>query len=271
MWFLARINKTDIIVLDEPDVFLHADLQRKLIRILKEQEQQSIIATHSIEMMAEVEPSSILVADRRRPRSQFTTSLPAVQEIIDHIGGVHNIHLARLWSYRKIIYVEGDDIGLLKIFQDKLYPLSSEPLDVLPNMQIGGWGGWRQVIGSSETFKTGGGEDIIKYCILDSDYHTSDEIDKRQKSAEANNIRLHIWKRKEIENYVIVPAAIERFINTRKQKGKNLYMDDLIKKLDEICDSLKDETFDLISQQYNYAHRPPNSGDCQFDKPIGQG
>src|SRR5207249_764198 len=98
MWFLARIDPNDVVIFDEPDVFLHADLQRKLIRTLKTQGRQSIVATHSIEMMAEVDPSSILVVDRRRERSQFATSLPAVQGIIDHIGGVHNIQLARLWS-----------------------------------------------------------------------------------------------------------------------------------------------------------------------------
>jgi len=58
MWFLARVGKEDIIVLDEPDVYLHADLQRKLIRLLKRQDRQSIIVTHSVEMMAEVEPKS---------------------------------------------------------------------------------------------------------------------------------------------------------------------------------------------------------------------
>jgi energy-coupling factor transporter ATP-binding protein EcfA2 len=71
MWFLARTDPRDIVVLDEPDVYLHADLQRKLIRILKNQRRQALIATHSIEMMSEVSPSDILVIDRRRKRSQF--------------------------------------------------------------------------------------------------------------------------------------------------------------------------------------------------------
>jgi energy-coupling factor transporter ATP-binding protein EcfA2 len=261
MWFLARVARDDVVVLDEPDVFLHADLQRKLIRILKSQDRQSIIATHSIEMMAEVNPSSILVVDRRRRRSQFATSLPAVQEIIDHIGGVHNIQLARLWSHRKIIYVEGDDISLLKIFQDKLFPMSNEPLDVLPNFSIGGWGGWSQVIGSSVTLRSGGGESIAKYCILDRDYHTNHEIAEREASALAHNISLHIWTKKEIENYVILPRTIERYINTRKRKGSMISLVGVEQKLNEICEDLKDKTLDLISQQYNYAHRPKNSSD----------
>jgi hypothetical protein len=136
MWFLARTDQRDVVVLDEPDVYLHADLQRKLIRILKAQDRQAIIATHSIEMMSEVEPSSILVTDRRRRKSEFATSLPGVQAIIDQIGGVHNIHLARLWSSKKVVFVEGDDLTFLKIFQDKLFPASNEPLDAHPIFRL---------------------------------------------------------------------------------------------------------------------------------------
>jgi hypothetical protein len=81
MWFLARVDRGDVIVLDEPDVYLHADLQRKLIRILKRQDRQAVIATHSIEMMSEVDPSAILVADRRRSRSEFANSLPGSKRL----------------------------------------------------------------------------------------------------------------------------------------------------------------------------------------------
>ena len=241
MWFLARTDQRDVVVLDEPDVHLHADLQRKLIRILKAQDRQAIIATHSIEMMSEVEPSSILVADRRRRKSEFATSLPDVQAIINQIGGVHNIHLARLWSSKKVVSVEGDDLAFLKIFQDKLFPVSNEPLDALPNFPIGGWGGWNYVVGSSMLLKGSGGEEIAKYCILDRDYHTSDEIGERYRSAAEHRIGLHVWNKKEIENYMICPTAIAIYLNNRKRKGKNVTESEVEKILDKICESLKDE------------------------------
>ncbi len=259
MWFLARTDQRDVIVLDEPDVYLHADLQRKLIRILKAQERQAIIATHSIEMMSEIEPSAILVADRRRQKSEFATSLPGVQAIINQIGGVHNIHLARLWSSKKVVFVEGDDLRFLKIFQDKLFPMSNEPLDALPNFPIGGWGGWNYVVGSSMLLKGSGGEEIAKYCILDSDYHTSDEVGERYRSAAEHCIGLHIWQKKEIENYVIFPATIARYLNDKKRKGKNVTVIDVEAILNEICENLKDETHDLISEEYIRRHRPKNA------------
>ena len=47
MWFLTLAKSADIVVLDEPDVYMHADLQRKLIRLLKGKYKQTIVATHS--------------------------------------------------------------------------------------------------------------------------------------------------------------------------------------------------------------------------------
>ena len=35
MWFLSRTKGCDTIILDEPDVYMHPDLQRKLIRIIQ--------------------------------------------------------------------------------------------------------------------------------------------------------------------------------------------------------------------------------------------
>lgn len=64
MWFLAYSSDSATIILDEPDVYMHADLQRKLIRLLLRDSKQIIVATHSIEIMSEVDASNILMVDR---------------------------------------------------------------------------------------------------------------------------------------------------------------------------------------------------------------
>jgi energy-coupling factor transporter ATP-binding protein EcfA2 len=114
MWFLARTKADDTVILDEPDVYMHADLQRRLIRLVKSRNPQLVIATHSVEIMAEVEPEEILVVDQGRREARFADSLPAVQHIINQIGGVHNLNLARLSMSRKCLLVEGKDIEILK-------------------------------------------------------------------------------------------------------------------------------------------------------------
>lgn len=257
MWFLARTSENSTIILDEPDVYMHADLQRKLIRLLRNRAQQIIIATHSIEIMSEVEPEQVLIVDRKKKESTFTTSLPGVQQVINHIGGVHNLQLARLWNSRKCIFVEGKDIPLLKHFHDTLFPNNQESFDTIPNMPIGGWGGWNYVIGSSMLLKNAGGEEIVTYCIFDSDYHTPDEIKERLKNAKSHGVQMHIWARKEIENYLLVPKAIQRIISSRIVKGAaSPDKDEITEHIDKIAEVLKDSTFDAMANEFLIQNRP---------------
>lgn len=241
MWFLARSKDEDTVILDEPDVYMHADLQRRLIRIVRSRNPQLIVATHSIEIMAEVEPDEILVIDQGRREARFADSLPAVQRVIDQIGGVHNLNLARLSTSRKCLLLEGKDIEILKQFQNTLTPESNEPLDTLPHMPIGGWGGWNYAVGSRMFLKNALGEEISTYCLLDSDYHTQEAISARYKEALRVGVRLHIWQRKEIENYLLVPSAIMRVMlaKVRKKSIDGLTEDVLRLRLDKIAESRK--------------------------------
>ena len=132
MWFLTRSSGSKTIILDEPDVYMHPDLQRNVIRFLRNLYPQTILTTHSIEIMSEVDPENILIIDKAREKSDFATSLQAVQRITDSIGSVHNVHLARLSSSRRFLLVEGKDVRFLKHFQDILFPNSNIPIETIP-------------------------------------------------------------------------------------------------------------------------------------------
>ncbi len=47
----VRLKNESCLVFDEPDIYLHSDLQRKLINIVYPTEQQIIIATHSVDII----------------------------------------------------------------------------------------------------------------------------------------------------------------------------------------------------------------------------
>lgn len=250
MWFLARTPPNATVILDEPDVYMHPDLQRRLIRHLRDRFRQTVVTTHSIEIVSEVSPEDILIVDRRQPQSRFATSLPAVQRIVNHVGSVHNLQLARLWNARQCILVEGNDFQLLCEFYDALFPGNPDGLATTPNMSIGGWGGWHYAVGSSMLLKNAGGENIRVYCILDSDYHTDQQKSERHAQAKEHGVNLYIWSRKEIENYLLVPSVIQRVIATRAAKRVTPPNEqEVLAQLQSICDELKDEIFDAIATE----------------------
>lgn len=219
MWFLSCSAGAGCVILDEPDIFMHADLQRRLIRLLKSRSHQTVVATHSAEIMAEVEPDQILVVDRKKARSHFAGKQPAVQNLLRNLGSIHNLQLARLAGASRFLMVEGDDVAILKRLQNTILPDAQVPIDSIPGRSIGGWNGWERAIGCASLLREASG-DIAVYCLFDRDYHTPSEIQKRQKIAVDQSIQLHIWERKEIENYLLVPSAIHRVIEANRDPRK---------------------------------------------------
>jgi predicted ATP-dependent endonuclease of OLD family len=128
-------------MLDEPDVYMHPDLQRRLIRFLRDRFPQTIVTTHSVEILSEVSPQEILLIDKRRQRAGFADSVQALQIAVDKLGATQNLQLSRLWTARKLILLEGKDIEILPYLHFLIFPDSLESLASLPHLSIGGWGG----------------------------------------------------------------------------------------------------------------------------------
>lgn len=241
MWFLARIDKDEVVILDEPDVYMHPDLQRKLIKLLIKKFKQVIVSTHSIEIISEVDPSNILIIDKTKGKSIYASNVPVVQRILNSIGSIHNLQLTKLWSSKKLIIVEGEDIRILKRIQNKLLPNSDEPFDTIPNFDIGGWGGWNYARGSSLLLRETVDHNIKIYCLFDSDYHTEKQKADRLNEAKKLGVQIHIWKKKEIENYLIVPTAILRIIKEESKRPVTITVSDIENKINEIVKETEEE------------------------------
>jgi hypothetical protein len=109
--------------------------------------------------------------------------------------------------------------------------------------------------------KNSGGETIAVYCILDSDYHSPEAIRKRYDDAHNRGVRLHIWKKKELENYFLRVDPIIRAITRRMPARTIKPADDEIELiLDEICENLKDDVFDAFSAEILGENRALGSG-----------
>lgn len=255
VWFISRCNPESTIILDEPDVYMHPDLQKKLYRIIKSKFKQIVIATHSIEIISESKPGSILTIQNQTRKMMYADHLSAVQNIIDNLGSQQNLSLIRLGSAKKCVFVEGRDLKLLSQFCDILYPGSTFSLEQIPYVELGGWTRFDEALGASRLFYDGTGGEFEVFCLLDRDYHSENEIAELYKKAEENHLKLRVWKRKEIENYIISPQALFR--------TTELYIDqfdDFCSRLSLAIDGLYEETLTSIMNVIGQANRNWETG-----------
>ncbi len=243
MWFLARTKENETVILDEPDVYMHPDLQRKLIRLVKRRYSQVIIATHSIEIISELDSTDIVTIDKKKRKMRYATDLRAVQKIIDGIGTVSNLALMRLGDARKCLFVEGKDLKIMTKIAEVILGNHVNSLETLPHVSLDGFHNLRETFGTSKLFHEETKGMIKCICILDSDYYPKDMIEKKYEEAHDNYLDLHIWKRKELENYILEPQVLFRLSQQSNDKYEHF-----LKELEELVDTYEDRVFDQYAE-----------------------
>jgi predicted ATPase len=240
VWFLARAPRKATVVLDEPDVYMHPDLQRSLLGLVRDRFSQLLIATHSVEIMSDVPPGSLLSVDRRQPKSTYVTSLPGLQDVLDSIGTVQNVQFARLMKSPSFYLVEGKDVKLLRILQGAIDP-AAHPIDLVPNARLGGRGGWGSGVPARLPKTNADGGKIRSYAIMDRDYFPDDEVADRYAEARQWGVQLRVWSRKEVENFLLVPEGICRYIAARaKAKADQVEAATVEAEIDRIVEEMRD-------------------------------
>lgn len=61
---ISRARDESILVVDEPEIYLHPDVQRQLLSVLRGLGPSVILATHSAEIMGEADPAEILLVEK---------------------------------------------------------------------------------------------------------------------------------------------------------------------------------------------------------------
>lgn len=215
MWFLARSAEDGTVVLDEPDVYMHPDLQRRLLRLILTRNQQVIVATHSIEMMAEVEPDDLVVIDSTKRRARRTRSIAELQQVVEQLGGVHNLAFARLARASACILAPVSDLRLLERWHQLVQPRESEHLAVLPTFPCEGWEAWPFVRAAKRSIDAVRSEPIRALCLLPGGGLPPDFLSARLAEAAQDHIELVVWPRRAVAGYLLDPFVIARLVAAR--------------------------------------------------------
>ncbi|MFG2053933.1 ATP-dependent endonuclease [Micromonospora sp. NPDC048930] len=198
------------VLLDEPEVFLHPDIQRRLVRLLCSLDQQFIFATHSAEVLTEVDASSIVWVEKSRRRAIRNPQDEQLFAMSSSIGSAFNLALAKALRARCVLFVEGQDAKWLRSLSRTLGYKNLEKDTSLAVVPINGFSHWERAQHFGWIAKEFLNEAIKGYVILDRDYRLPEQVEHIERSLINDGLAVHTWKKKEIESYLLVPEAIAR-------------------------------------------------------------
>jgi predicted ATPase len=203
-----RLRDSDIVVVDEPDVYLHADLQRRLVRLLNAHDGQTVTATHSPEVLGEADQRSIVWVDKTRRRAVRGDRAPV--DLADNIGSQFNLRLARALRAKTVLFVEGHDLKILSRLARAVGTTRiarEEGIAVLPLQGFSNWHNVQSFKWFVDAFLDGS---VGVFVILDRDYMPTEACAQVVSALAEVNVVGHVWARKEIENYLLDPALLGR-------------------------------------------------------------
>lgn len=197
--FLYGYNKVTTILFDEPDAHLHVNLQKQILNYFKQKSKiQFLIATHSEEFIRGVEVNSIISMLSDQPKR-----ISATETIVRAMSEVDNIEVVKTKLSPFILYVEGeDDERLLTAWASKT--------------------GHQEILRKYHIYKMGGTSKDEMRRLSDKHFNALSQInpevrrvvlfdrdDENSFHPGEDNRVLKEWKRRNIENYLLVPEAWE--------------------------------------------------------------
>lgn len=210
-----------ILVIDEPDVYLHPDLQSRLMAFIHSRFKQFIVATHASEIINGVKTSAVVSVNPRYQSAKRVVSDGDYSELFRYIGSSENADFARVAKSKSVLFVEGLDGRLLHRFAAalNLFPLSSQSEVAIA--KIGGFSEYRKATDAVWAFKEIVDLDISAFCLFDRDYRSREQVQRFLDQKKPSGLEWEVLDRKEIENYLLESGPIARAVNLRlKKKGE---------------------------------------------------
>lgn len=254
------VKKSNIVLLDEPDAHLHPSLQKILIEILtelsKKEKIQFVVSTHSKEIVAQTEPKKIIFIDKQNREGKRISSTSELIEIIGKLGALDHIDLALLMQTKRCLFVEGNDFKILHILANNLgVPIFQGNKQVIPIRRSGENND--RYYDDLTVFRDFIGVDLKAYSIRDHDVKSDEKITMIIQKSGEKFVKTHVWKKHEIENYLIVPGLLERVLNNKlSSSGSGTQISNIREIIMECTDKLKQELEDDMAQEmWHWEHR----------------
>ena len=206
---LIQSGEKSLFLIDEPDIYLHSDLQRQLLGLLRNLGPDILIATHSTEIITEAEADDIVLINKKRRSARRIKHPSELTEVFAMLGSNLNPILTQLAKTKRAVFVEGKDFQVIGKFARKLdSPQVANRADfaVVP---VEGFNPER-IRNLKKGMETTLGGAITAFAILDRDYRSQAECDAVVTACKEFCSLAVVHGCKEIENFLLVPSAVDR-------------------------------------------------------------
>jgi hypothetical protein len=246
----AKRAPASLLIIDEPDIYLHSDLQRRLVGILRELEMQVVIATHSIEIITEVEPGFLLTIDKKRQNAVRISNFQGLRGIYQLLGSNTNPILTQLAKTRRALFLEGKDFRLISLFAKKLKYNSVANRSDFAVIPVEGFNP-QKVKNFAAAMEITLGVPIFKGVIFDRDYRSVEEMNYLTQELKIICQFAIIHNRKEIENFLLHPNVLDRAVRAAiKNRNKGIIIEDGICPIENILKKVADSFRANVLSQY---------------------
>lgn len=257
---VSRCTESQLLVVDEPEVYLHPEVQRQLLGILRRIQPDILLATHSVEILSEADPSEILLIDKTKQSARRLRDIEGVQLVLESIGSVQNIALTELARNQRLVFVEGlDDYKIIRRFAKVIGLTELSTGSGMTALESGGFDSWKKIEALAWGFRNTLGAKLRIVAIFDQDYRCVEESNQIKAQLADEIEYAHFHDRKEIENYLLSPKILERAANKLiaeriRRSGETTPTDiDVVELLESITSELKSDcSGQYVSKYCNY-------------------
>lgn len=210
LWHVFRAQQSTTIVLDEPEVYLHPDLQRRLVRLLGSTSAQVILASHSTDVIAEAPAAGILWVDRRAGGATRAKSKRVMSDLSSSLGSSFNLALARSMRARLVLAVDCDDPRVVRALARQIGAeniADEQRVSILPLRDTAKWAGIESI---GDSLRSVLPSNLPSALLLQSAYRSEEFNGQLARHLAASSVAVEVCQSPEFENYLLDPATISR-------------------------------------------------------------
>ncbi|MFJ7055195.1 AAA family ATPase [Streptomyces albidoflavus] len=229
-----EFERPDVLLVEEPEVHLHPALEIAIMQYLKEvsKDCQIFLTTHSTNFLDAGSLRNIyLIRKNQSTSTQHMDVNDAEIALPKELG----LRLSSLFMFDRLAFVEGpSDEQILRIF--------ASALDISFGQAALGFvttGGARNFThyATTATLSFLKKRNVRTVFVIDRDERDGADVESLQKRVEGLS-ELIVLQRRELENYLLSPAALARYIYAKSEGAATPSASELESSLDEVCQGL---------------------------------